>query len=227
MSALFNEILYRPIFNLLIFIYNLIPGQDLGIAIIVLTVLIKVVFLPLSLKTIRSQKEMQEIQPKVKELQEKLKDDKQAQAQAVMRLYKENNVNPLSGCLPLLIQIPILLAVYRVLINGFNADNLNLLYGFVSRPDQINNFFLGFLDLSIKFPALAVISGVFQYFQMRKTTKASAGGTDQAALMSKQMAYFFPVMIIVIAWNLPAGLVLYWTVNTIFALFEQTFVYKK
>src|SRR3989344_4198941 len=115
MSNLFQEILYRPIFNLLAFLYDIIPGNDLGVAIIILTLFIKFVFLPLSLKVVRSQKEMQVIQPKIKEIQEKFKNNKQAQAQATMELYKEHNVNPLSGCFPLLVQLPILIAVYRVL----------------------------------------------------------------------------------------------------------------
>ena len=227
MISIFNEILFRPIFNLLIFLYNLVPGQDFGIAIILLTVLIKVVFMPLSLKTLRSQKQMQEIQPKLKELQEKHKDDKQAQAQATMQFYKENNINQLSGCLPLLIQLPILLAVYRVIINGFKPETLDLLYGFISKPETINTVTMGFLDLSLNNPILALITGGLQFIQMRKTTqKTSNKSGDQAAMMTKQMAYFFPIMIIVIAWSLPAGLVLYWTTNTIFSIFEQTLVFK-
>ncbi len=226
MSAFFNEILYRPIFNGLVFLYNIIPGHDLGIAIIALTVLIKVIFLPLSLKTLKSQKKMQEIQPKIKEIQEKFKDDKQAQGQAMMQLYKESNYNPLSGCLPLLIQLPILLAVYRVLINGINPETLNLLYSFISRPEAVDTVFLNFLDLAVRSPALAVISGGLQFLQMRKMSKTTASGNDQAATMTRQMMYFFPVMIIVIAWNLPAGLVLYWTTTTLFSIFEQTVVFQ-
>jgi len=209
-----------------VFLYNIIPGQDLGIAIILLTVLIKIVFMPLSLKMLRSQKQMQDIQPKIKELQEKHKDDKQAQAQAVMQLYKEHNVNPLSGCLPLLVQIPILLAVYRVIMNGFKPETLDLVYGFITRPEAIHTISMGFLDLSINNPALALITGGLQFIQMRKTSQKTAGANDQAAMMTKQMMYFFPVMIVVIAWNLPAGLVLYWTTNTIFSIFEQTLVFK-
>lgn len=226
MSALFNELLYRPVFNLLIFLYNIIPGQDFGIAIIVLTILIKVVFLPLSLKMLRSQKQMSDIQPKVKEIQDQLKDDKQQQAQAIMKLYRENNVNPLSGCLPLLIQIPILLAVYKVLASGFEPSMMDLIYNFVSRPETLNPISFGFLDLSLRNPVLAVISGTFQFFQMKKSQQKSAANS-QAAMMTKQMMYFFPLIIIVIAWNLPAGLVLYWTTTTIFSLFEQMYILKK
>jgi len=226
MIGLFNTVLYIPILNFLVFLYNIIPGQDLGIAIILLTVLIKILFMPLSLKMLRSQKQMQDIQPKIKELQEKHKDDKQAQAQAVMQLYKEHNVNPLSGCLPLLVQIPILLAVYRVIMNGFKPETLDLVYSFIYRPEAIHTISMGFLDLSINNPALALITGGLQFIQMRKTSQKTAGAKDQAAMMTKQMMYFFPIMIVVIAWNLPAGLVLYWTTNTIFSIFEQTLVFK-
>jgi YidC/Oxa1 family membrane protein insertase len=176
---------------------------------------------------LRSQKQMQEIQPKLKEIQEKFKDDKQAQSQAMLQLYREHNYNPFSGCLPLLVQIPILLAVYRVLINGFQPETLDLLYSFVARPEAINSITMGFLDLSLKNPLLAIISGGLQFIQMRKTSpKRADTGSDQAAMMTRQMLYFFPIMIIVIAWNLPAGLVLYWTTTTLFSIFEQTLVFK-
>ncbi|MDX1427278.1 MAG: YidC/Oxa1 family membrane protein insertase, partial [Salegentibacter mishustinae] len=103
----------------------------------------------------------------------------------------------------------------------------NLLYGFVHLPEQINQVAFGFLDLSVKNPILALISGAFQFFQMKRTMKNSAAGNDQAALMSKQMMYFMPIIITIVAFNLPAGLVLYWTVNTIFSILEYSFVHKK
>lgn len=238
MSFLFNEILYKPLFNFLVFIYNIIPGNDFGVAIIMLTLIIRLVFMPLSVKTIVSQKKLSQLQPKIKELQEKFKNDKAAQAQAVMEIYKKEGVNPMSGCLPLIIQIPVLFALYQALLNGFNPENLKDLYGFITNPGVINNTSLGFFDLASKNHILAIAAGAFQFVQAKISIgfqgqraqnqsqqggKASAGTFDIGA-MNKQMLYFFPVMIIIIAWNLPAGLVLYWAVTTIFSIFEQLYI---
>ncbi|PIR41366.1 MAG: hypothetical protein COV31_01560, partial [Candidatus Yanofskybacteria bacterium CG10_big_fil_rev_8_21_14_0_10_46_23] len=131
MSFLFNEVLYRPIFNALIFIHNFLPGDDFGLAIVVLTLIIRLIFTPFSIKAITSQRKMAAIQPKVKEIQEKFKHDKQLQAQKMMELYRIEKINPMSGCLPLIIQIPILFALYRAFLNGFNPENLKILYSFV------------------------------------------------------------------------------------------------
>ena len=238
MSTIFNEALYRPIFNFLVFIYNLIPGSDFGLAIIVLTLLVRLIFMPLSVKALRSQKLMARLQPKIKELQMKYKDDKAAQAQAVMALYKENKVNPASGCLPLIIQLPVLFALYRAFANGFKPESLGLLYGFIKNPDTINSISFGFFDLSKNSPALAVISGAFQFFHSKlsfaKQGQTADSGSKEAlkdsfgmGAMNKQMLYFFPIIIIIIGWKLPAGLVLYWAVTTLFSMFEQLYINKK
>ena len=232
MTWLFNEIIYRPIFNLLVGIYNVIPGHDFGIAIIVLTVAMRIVFLPLSIKANRAQRLLARIQPEIKALQEKFKNDKAAQAQAVMALYKERKINPAGGCLPLLIQLPILLALYRALANGLNPDSLKILYTFVTNPGTINQVSLGFFSLAGNSHVLAIISGILQFIQAKlmagRTPKPVPGAKSASvldpAMLNKQMLYFLPVMIVVIGWNLPAGLVLYWAVTTLVGVFEQLYV---
>src|SRR6056297_3402557 len=109
----FNVILYQPLFNALIFLYQVIPGQSFGLAIILLTVAIRLLLYPLNAKSIRSQQAMSEIQPKIKEIQDKY-EDKEEQAQKMMELYQEKDVNPFSGCLPMLLQLPILIVLIRI-----------------------------------------------------------------------------------------------------------------
>ena len=121
---IYNDLLYYPLFNLMVFFYNIVPGQDIGVAIILLTLLVRIVLYPINNKSIKSQKRLQEIQPKMKELQNKYKEDKQKQAKKLMELYQKHKVNPLSGCLPLLLQFPILIALYHVFINGFKDESL-------------------------------------------------------------------------------------------------------
>jgi YidC/Oxa1 family membrane protein insertase len=226
MGALFNEILYRPLFNAVIFLYNILPGNDFGIAIIVLTIAIRVLFFPLSIKTVRSQKALNQLNPKMQEIKERLKGDSAAQSAEIMKLYKENHVNPLAGCLPLLIQLPVLIALYWAFIAGLKPENLNMLYGFVSNPGTLNNISLGFIDIASKMPLLAVLAGVAQFIQTWITQQQSkASGLDKKmSALNSQMLYFFPVMIIIIGWNLPAGLVLYWITTTVFSVFEQLYI---
>jgi len=118
---IFNEVLYRPLFNVLIWLYDVLPGHDLGIAIIILTAAIRLLLYPLSKKAIKSQKALTGLQPKIKEIQKKYK-DKADQAKATMELYRQYRINPMSGCLPILIQLPILIALYRVFFTGLDPE---------------------------------------------------------------------------------------------------------
>ncbi len=228
---LFNQLLYYPLFNALIWLYNVIPGQDLGIAIIVLTTLIRLILYPLSQKAIRSQKAMTKLQPEIKEIRKKYK-DKEEQAKAMMNLYQKYKINPFSGCLPILIQLPILIALYRVFFTGLDPQKLEVLYSFIERPESLNLMFLGIVNLSERSIVLALLAGFFQFVQSKmimpqKATQSSPGtkiaGLDISSLMSQQMVYFMPLITIFIAWNLPAALPLYWIVITLFGIVQQYF----
>ena len=228
---LFNQILYYPLFNALVWLYNIIPGQDLGIAIIILTALIRLILYPLSRKAIRSQKAMAKLQPEIKEIRKKYK-NKEEQAKAMMGLYQKYKINPLSGCLPILIQLPILVALYRVFFTGLDPQKLNGLYGFIEQPSSLNPIFLGLVDLSQRSIVLAILAGIFMFIQskmimpqkaLQSTQGTKIAGLDISSLMSHQMVYFMPLITIFIAWNLPAALPLYWIVITLFGIVQQHF----
>jgi len=227
--TLFNEALYRPLFNLLIVIYNTIPGQDFGIAIITLTVLLRVLMYPLSHKALKSQKALQELQPKIKELQKKYK-QKEEQAREMMKFYKENKINPFSGCLPLLIQLPLLIALYQVFLKGFNPESLETLYSFVYNPEIINPMFLGIVNLAEPSAVFALLAGFSQFLQSKVTFKqksgtgTTSGSPDFSRIMSQQMTYIMPLVMVFIAWNFPAGLALYWIVTMLFSFGQQLVV---
>lgn len=231
LGTIFHEVLYKPLLNALIFIYEIIPGNDLGIAIILLTVLIKVILLPLSKKSIESQKALSKLQPEIKKIQDKYKNDKEKQAKAMMEFYKQNKINPASGCMPLLIQLPILIALYKVFLTGLNSDVLPDLYSFMPHPEHINSMFLGFVNLAERNIPLALIAGGLQYIQtkmiMPKMTQSKKSEPDFASIMNKQMIYMMPVMTVMISLSFPAGLPLYWITVTLFAIGQQHFVMKK
>lgn len=228
MLYLYNEFLYRPLFNLLVFFYNTIAFSDVGIAIVLLTVFTRLIFLPLSQKAIRSQKALQELQPQIKAIQEKYKDNKEEQGRQVMAFYKQNKINPLSGCLPLLIQLPILIALYQVFLKGFDEGSLSFLYSFITNPGKINPISLGWLNLSTPNISMAILAGLAQFWQAKMITPKNklpnapkTSDEFMAQAISKQTLYFLPVLTVFISWRLPSGLALYWLITTIFTLLQQ------
>ena len=157
--GIYTVLLYRPIFNIFIGLYNLIP--DIGVVIILLTLAVRLVLYPFYKKQVQGQKALQELQPKLQEIKSQYKDDKEKQAKAMMELYQTNKVHPLSSCLPVLIQLPIFLAVYQVLRAGLmNTESFDLLYSFIQQPETISPMFLGVFDLSGRSVFLAVLAGL-------------------------------------------------------------------
>lgn len=232
-TTIFNTLLYQPLFNLLVFFYNIIPGHDFGVAIILVTLLTRIILFPLSKRGIKSRKSLEELQPKIKEIQKKYK-DKSEQARYTMEAYKEHKINPVSGCLPLIIQLPILIALYRAFIGVMNPNSLTLLYPFVKHPGIIHSSFLGILDLAVPSIFLAVLTGALQFVQSLIMFKAptKTGATDQKMdgiqkTMGRQMTYFMPLITFFIALKLPAGLPLYWAVTTLFSIGEYQLINKK
>jgi YidC/Oxa1 family membrane protein insertase len=223
MTWLFTTIIYKPLLNILVLLYG-VSAQDLGVAIILMTLFIRALSLPLSLRMLRSQREMALLGPEMERIKEAHKGDQSKQGQAMMELYKKHNINPLAGCLPLLIQIPVLLGLYRVFLNIFKPESLDALYAFVPSPGTIETVSLGFVDLASRSIILALMAGAAQFVHAWLARPAQQ--TGQAAMLSKQMLYFFPIMIIIVSWNLPAGLALYWVVSTLLSIGEQWYVQR-
>ena len=234
MSYLYHTLLYKPLFNLLVFFYNIVPGHDMALAIILLTIVIKLILLPLSLQATRSQKALQDLQPKMQEIKERYKDNKEKQAQALMELYKKEKVNPLSSCFPLLIQFPFLIAVFQVFRNGFRPESLDLLYSFIHRPETLNPYTWGGIDLSHPVVAFAVLAGIAQYWQTKmlssqKPPIKSPDAKDESitAIMNKQMTFMMPIFTVFIGLSFPGGLTLYWLTTTLLMIVQQQFMFKK
>ncbi|MBU0546826.1 MAG: YidC/Oxa1 family membrane protein insertase [Patescibacteria group bacterium] len=232
-SQIFNLFLYQPLFNALIFLYQFLPGRDFGIAIIVLTSIIRIILAPLMMKSLKSQKLMTTIQPEIKELQQKYKDNPKKQTEEIMAVYKNNNINPLDGLVLLLIQLPILIALYRVFWVGLRPEELGYLYSFVSAPEIINFTFLGLINLSQPNLLLAVLAGIAQLIQSKTMPQAKKSITDKnnkdqtMETISKQMLYFFPIITVLILLKMPSAVGLYWTVTTVFSIIQQHLIFKK
>ena len=238
-----NNLFYRPIYNVLIFFTKALPGHSLGWSIILLTILIRLILLIPSQRAMESQKNMQKIQPRLKEIQEKYKGNQKKIAEETMALWKKHKVNPMGSCLPLIIQFPVLIALYYVAREGLEVGNLHLLYAPLQNfnIELINPLFLGILDLSrVNHLVLPIIIGVLQFLQMKltfvlKKTEPVAEKkiadknslTDSLGQTNKIMTYFMPVMIAFFTASLPAGVGLYWGVSTLFGIGQQWVVNKE
>jgi YidC/Oxa1 family membrane protein insertase len=244
MGSIFNIILFDPIFNAVVFIYKYIP--DLGVAIIILTIVIKIILYLPSRSSIKSQKILQDTQPKLKEIQEKYKNNKEELGKQLMKFYKDNKVNPLSSCLPLLIQLPILIALYRAFLAVSQTDpgtHILLAKQLLHLYEPLRNVFstlaiqpisFGFIDLSHNHNViLAVLAGAAQFWQSRmlmgRQPPKVPGAKDESitAGVNKQMVYMMPLLTVLFGYQFPAGLTLYWLVSTLFTVAQQYYVFKK
>lgn len=229
LSSFFNILIYKPLLNLLVLLYQYLPGHDFGLAIIIMTVLVRVALYPLNLQAIRAQKALQEIQPKIQEIQKQYKNDKEKLTKATLELYQKGKINPLSGCLPLLIQLPVLIALFWVFQKGLKPEEMKNLYGFVPNPGQIIPFFFGILDLSKPYLPLAILAGVLQFFQtkmMTPKTPKTGGKSDISTMMQSQMTILFPFFTVILLLRLPSAIALYWLITSLFSIFQQYLILK-
>ncbi|MDO8557126.1 MAG: YidC/Oxa1 family membrane protein insertase [Candidatus Jorgensenbacteria bacterium] len=216
MIELYNYFLYHPILWLLVEIYNTVAFHDLGIAIILLTILVRVVLLPLFYKGAKDQVIMQRLQPKIKEIQETHRENKERQARELMSLYREHRVNPLSSILLVAIQLPILIALYQV----FGKEALSATFDNLS--------FLSLINLGEKSVALVAIAAILQYIQgkLALPKQSPADGPNPVAAIGKTMVYVGPLLTLVILVNLPSALGLYWAISTAFSVIQQIYINK-
>ncbi|MBI3572680.1 MAG: membrane protein insertase YidC [Candidatus Kerfeldbacteria bacterium] len=239
LSLAFSHVIYQPIFNTLLYIQKIVPGHDLGISIIVVTVLIKAVLYQPSLAAIRSSRQLQSLQPKLKALQEQFKDNKEQLAKEQMKLYRENRVNPISSCLTPLIQLPVLIGLYQVFYNGIRVDAHGLLHasqlhnvyaalrGYYAHT-SINTMFLHWVDMTkthnLVLAALAGLTTWWQSSMLASPKEPKIPGAKDEGLTSainKQTKVLLPIMMTYFSYRFPSGLALYWFVSTIFTIGQQ------
>ncbi|MCL5733199.1 MAG: YidC/Oxa1 family membrane protein insertase [Patescibacteria group bacterium] len=209
--------------------YNTIAFGDLGVAIIFLTVFIRIVLYPFFQKSVRNQTILQRIQPKIKKIQEEHKKDKEKQAKALLLLYKEHKVNPFSGFLFLLIQLPILIILYDLFLKGLNVASFSDLYSFVAAPRNFQTTFLGLLNLQNRSILLVVLAATAQFFQGRLALPKSdkSKPPSSAEQISRQMVFIAPLITIFIFFNFPAAVSLYWLTSSVFSIGQQIIINKQ
>lgn len=221
-----TDIIAMPMGQLMRWIVDFVGSY--GYAIIIFTLITKILLLPLNIKQTQGTKKMNAIQPKMKALQEKYKNDKEKMNEKLMELYKEEKYNPASGCLPALIQLPIVIALYNVL-----RVPVKYVFGTQEAYDAIHKGFLWMTNISlpekdatlfvvgaIGLPLLALISGLTTYVQMKMVAPATKDATQSS------MTTMMPIMFAFITYSVPAGLAIYWIVGNIFTIIQQYVMLK-
>ncbi|GDX62956.1 membrane protein insertase YidC [Candidatus Saccharibacteria bacterium] len=236
----FNTILIEPLVNALFFVYGIIPGHDFGLAIIIFTILIRLILWPLASKQLHSQKKMQSLQGDISKIKIKAAGDKQKEQAMLMELYKEKEVNPFSACLPALLQFPILIAMFVVFqkstgnINDIQAilygpvKNLPYIQSLINGSVQFDASLFGLINMAKPSYLLAILAGITQFLQVKMITprKQKTDTKDPQAQMTSFMNYTFPALTVFIAWTLPAALPLYWISTNMVAIFQQWLIMR-
>lgn len=231
-SSLWHVVVYQPLYNILALLIATLPGHSVGGAIIVLTILVRLALFPLTGKSMRAQRAMKELEPHLKRIREEYKDDRKKQSQKTMELYQEHGVSPFSGCLPILIQMPVVIGLYWVFLKGLKIIDVSVLYHFVPVPGVLDMHFL-FFDLAAKSAVLALCAGLSQYIQTdlslgKKTTPLPVAPGEKATFqedfaksMQVQMRYILPAMIGFIAYSTSGAVALYWTTSNILSIAQE------
>ena len=231
-STLWNDILVGSLQSGLLRLYDLteyVGVPSFGIAIMIFTVIVRLILFPLSVTSLRSSRRMQLLSPRLKELQRQHKGDRQAMAQAQMELYKQHGVNPLMGCLPQLAQLPVLFALYWAIIGVTNnADTmagLEMAFLWIADLAQPDVWLPPGVDLPFKLPGvLALTAGATQWVVQRMMMNRMV--TDPQQQMIQNVMQFMPIMIVFFAMQFPAGLALYWVVSNVFSVGQQWIIMR-
>ena len=235
MMAILKTIFYVPLYNGLVFLMDILPFADAGISLVLFTIIVKLALFPLSQKAIKEQLRMKETNEELNKVKEKHKGNREQQARAVLAFYKEKKINPFSGVLVMFIQLPIIIALYSIFLNGgLPKISSELLYPFVSIPDAVSMSFLGFIDITKKNIILALIAAALQYFQSALATPpapapSKTGGVPNMAesfakSMQFQMKYIFPAMIFFSAYAYSGVVALYLITSSAFAVGQELYV---
>ncbi|MEN9921435.1 MAG: hypothetical protein RLZZ517_413 [Candidatus Parcubacteria bacterium] len=234
MKTIFIETLYKPLYNLLVWLIDTLPHADIGFAVIILTIIVKVILFPLSKKAIKTQLLMKEMEQPLKELKEKYKDNPQELAQKTFDLYKEKGVNPFAGIFLVLIQLPIVLTLYFIFARtGLPVINQGLLYSFISFPEEIQTTFLGVVDLAQnKSFLIAIFVLITQAIQVRLSLPKQDQSVDSQFAqdfmkgLHFQMKYVLPVLTAVFSYGIISVVGLYWVVGNIFSIAQELYFRK-
>jgi YidC/Oxa1 family membrane protein insertase len=228
--TVFNAVIYNPLYNGLVYLVGIIPTHDVGIAVVLLTIVVRIIVYPLSRRAVQAQLDMKKVAPEITKIRDKFKDDKQGESKAIFALYKERNIHPFASFLLILIQFPVLIGLYWVFSRGgLPVINVARLYSFVHVPSAINMEFLGIQNMAGHSIVLAFLAGATQFAYTRlsmgprgvKTATEASFSDDMAKSLDVQARYVLPAVIAVIAFSVVAAAPLYWVTSNSFMILQE------
>jgi YidC/Oxa1 family membrane protein insertase len=234
-TAFFTAVFYQPLYNGLIFLFKVLPWADAGLVVIVFTIVIKLLLFPLSIKATRAQMELKEIDGDIKAIKAKYKDNKEMETQKTIELYKEKNINPFASLILIIIQLPIIIALYRVFLHsGLPTIDMTMLYHYIAPPMHIVMNFLWISDISHRSVILAVLAGISTYFQVKYSVPLDISSDkdkkspqeDMMRMFQMQMKFLFPILVFFISWSISAAVSLYWVTSNIFSVVQEMYMRK-
>lgn len=236
-KAAFFNIIYEPLYNGLVYLVDVVPAHDMGLAVIILTIVVKVILFPLSRQAIRTQTAMREIAPEIEAIKQKYKDKQEEQARVIFALYRERGIRPFSTFFLIFLQLPVLFGLYWVFSRGgLPSVDTSILYGFVPSPDSVDMEFLGFIDMRSHSLLLAALTGLTQYIYTRLSMgkrkpavkeDSPSFSSDMARSFDLQARYILPLLFAGISYTLAAALPLYWTASNLFMIGQEFYMGRR
>lgn len=231
---MFHTFFYEPIYNLIAVVLTYTPLHDIGAAIVIVTLIVKIILLPLNLSALRSQYLMKRLEPEMKKIKALQKTNPQDASRKMIELYKMEKINPLAGLFAMIIQIPIFFALYFVFAKGLHYD-IDSIYSFVSFPENLHTEAFGLFDVTKRSIVLALLAGVSSYFLARRQTESmEISVEDKESFQNQfmksmriQLLYVLPIIITVSAIALPSALALYWFISNVIGYAQDVYMKKK
>ena len=225
-GTIYNEVIYRPLLNTLVFLYQTVAAHDLGMAIIFLTILVRLLLFPLFQKSMAHSTKLQAIQPKLKKIQAEHKGNKEKEVEATMALFREHGTNPFAAFGLTLLQLPVLIALYQLFSTGLSEGYTTGLYAFITPPGEIPRTLFGLINLNEANTILVGLTAILQYIQGRMALPRQAPGTtlSNEQKTSRIMLFAAPVIVGIILVRFPAALALYWGVSTLWSVGQQAYI---
>ncbi len=236
-SSLFHGLFYDPLYNLLVFIIQHVPGGDVGLATIIVTCVVKVVLFPLSKEATKTQLKMKVLEPELAKIKEQYGSNREEFGRKTLDFYRSNKLNPFASFFLILLQLPVIIALAYIFISGgLPTIKTELLYSFIQTPAIITTLFLGLIDISGRSIILSLLAGLAQFVQIRlsvpaytppkDTSKKASFGDDLAKSMNVQMRYVMPIFMVFISLSVSGAVALYWITGSLFTIGQELYFRK-
>lgn len=236
-SSLFHGLFYDPLYNLLVFVIHHIPGGDVGLATIIVTVIVKVILFPLSKQATKTQLKMKVLEPEIAKIKEKYGSNREEFGRKTLEFYRENQLNPFASFFLILLQLPVIIALAYIFISGgLPTIKTDILYSFIQVPTLVTTLFLGMVDVGGRSVILSIIAGLAQFVQIRLSvpaytpskdpSKNASFSDDLAKSMNVQMRYVMPVFMFFVCLSVSGAVALYWITGSLFTIAQELYFRK-